>query len=132
MFRHMAAQVNAKLPLSSVAAAFAGATPHDAPSTAAPFPNPPPATAGATGPLGKSKRTKRAEVPDALADLALIDGPSIAAAACISYSQFLELVRCKLAPQPAVRGPRCTRWRVSAARRWLVEFAEGGDQQVGA
>lgn len=81
--------------------------------------------AGAANKIG-TKPTVRRPTPAALADVALIDGPSIAAAACISVSQWHDLVRVGDAPQPVIRAPRCTRWRLSDARAWLVEFARTG------
>ena len=62
-------------------------------------------------------------VPPALADVALIDGPTCAAAGGISLSTWHDLVRLKAAPQPAIRQSRCTRWRMSDIRTWLIERA---------
>jgi len=62
--------------------------------------------------------------PAALADVALINVQAIAAAASISVSHFHDLVRQGLAPQPAFRSPRCTRWRLADARQWLQTFAQ--------
>lgn len=42
-------------------------------------------------------------------------------------SKFLELVREGQAPQPAMREPRCTRWRWSDIRAWLDQLAGRGD-----
>lgn len=74
----------------------------------------------------------RPQVPDVLADVALIDAPRIAAAACISLSTWLELVRTGDAPQPAIRAPRHTRWRLAEVRAWLAERAEGGNDTEAA
>lgn len=68
----------------------------------------------------------------ALADVALIDGRAVAAAASISISHFHELVRTGQAPQPAFRAPRCTRWRLADVREWLVRFAQPEPAKVGA
>lgn len=66
--------------------------------------------------------------PAALSDVALITGRAAAAAASISISHFHELVRQGLAPQPAIRAPRCTRWRLADVRRWLVDFAQSSPE----
>lgn len=58
-------------------------------------------------------------VPAALADVALIDGPTAAAAAAMSISQFKALVIEGRAPMPFVQERRFTRWRVADVRRWL-------------
>lgn len=78
--------------------------------------------AAGAAPIPKSKR--RAPVPEALADVALIDGPSCAAAASISISQWCELVKTGKAPPPAIRSPRYSRWKLAAVREWLVKFAQ--------
>lgn len=62
-------------------------------------------------------------IPPALADVAMIDGPQCAAAGGISLSSWHELVRLKEAPQPVIRQPRYTRWRLSDIRAWLIERA---------
>lgn len=62
-------------------------------------------------------------VPAALADVALIDGPTAAAAASLGISKWLDLVRCGDAPAPVMRGNRCTRWRLADVRDWLIERA---------
>ena len=55
--------------------------------------------------------------------MALIDGPSCAAAAAMSVSAWLQAVRDGRAPQPAIRRPRFTRWRASDVRGWLAGMA---------
>ena len=62
-------------------------------------------------------------VPQALADVALVEGRICAAAAGISLSAWYDLVRAGAAPAPAFRAPRCTRWRMSDIRAWLIERA---------
>lgn len=79
-----------------------------------------------------SAKTDLPSVPAALADVAMIDGPTCAAAASISLSNYLELVRTKKAPQPAIRQPRCTRWRVVDVRAWLIERAQAQTPEGGA
>lgn len=82
-----------------------------------------PQTPGSTA-AGTKPKARRLETHAALADVALIDGPAAAAAASISISQFHELVRQGVAPQPAFRAPRCTRWRLADVRAWLVTLAQ--------
>ncbi len=65
-------------------------------------------------------------VPPILADVAMIDGPTCAAAAGISISGWHDLVRTGAAPQPVIRRPRCTRWRLADVRAWLIERAAQG------
>lgn len=79
-----------------------------------------------------SAKTDLPSVPAALADVAMIDGPTCAAAASISLSNYLDLVRTKKAPQPAIRQPRCTRWRVVDVRAWLIERAQAQTPEGGA
>jgi len=38
-------------------------------------------------------------------------------------SRFLEAVKLGEAPQPALRAPRCTRWRWGDIRQWLDQLA---------
>jgi len=68
-----------------------------------------------------STKTNLPPVPPALADVALIDGPTCAAAGGMSLSSFHEVVREGSAPQPVVRQPRFTRWRLADIRKWLIE-----------
>lgn len=83
-------------------------------------PNPTP-TAAAAG-AGNRAKTARARIPHALADVALIDGPTAAATAAMSMSQFHEMVRTGKAPAPAVKEKRFTRWRMSTVREWLIDL----------
>jgi len=73
-----------------------------------------------------TKPTARAVTPPALADVALIDGPTAAAAGCMSLSSWHELVRKGEAPAPVIRQPRCTRYRLADVRAWLIERASRG------
>lgn len=80
-----------------------------------------------------SKKSDLPPVPASLADVALVDAPSIAAAAQLSLSAWHALVHDLEAPQPVVRQPRYTRWRVADIRAWLVKRAEtGADPNVAA
>jgi len=67
-----------------------------------------------------------APIRDALVDVAQIDARTAAAAASISVSHYLDLVREGEAPQPLRFGPRCTRWRLADVREWLRKRAEQG------
>jgi predicted DNA-binding transcriptional regulator AlpA len=67
-------------------------------------------------------------IPAALADVAMIDAPSIASAAGISISLFHDLVRLREAPPPVIRAPRCTRWLLADVRTWLIERAALGTE----
>jgi predicted DNA-binding transcriptional regulator AlpA len=77
-------------------------------------------------------KTSLPPVPAVLADVAMIDGPTGAAAGGISLSSWHELVRLKEAPQPLIRRPRCTRWRVADVRTWLIERAANADEGCAA
>lgn len=68
-------------------------------------------------------KTDLPEVPAALADVALIDGPSCAASASMSLSAWLDAVREGRAPQPVIRRQRFTRWRAADVRGWLAGLA---------
>lgn len=65
-------------------------------------------------------------VPAVLADVALIDGPAIAAAGSMSLSKFYALVAAGKAPKPVVRQSRFARWSVPEVRQWLSAIAAGG------
>ena len=41
-------------------------------------------------------------------------------------SKFYEMVAAGLAPAPAMRRPRCTRWKWIDIKQWLVTLAEEG------
>ncbi|MCG3189300.1 MAG: hypothetical protein LKCHEGNO_01620 [Burkholderiaceae bacterium] len=79
-----------------------------------------------------SKKTDLPPVPASLADVALVDAPSIAAAAQLSLSAWHALVHDTDAPQPVVRQPRYTRWRLADIRAWLIERAEAGSDPKAA
>ena len=80
-----------------------------------------------------TKKTDLPFVPPSLADVALIDGPTCAAAGGISISTWHELVRSQAAPQPVIRAVRCTRWRLADVRVWLIARAAqpaSGDEVI--
>lgn len=72
------------------------------------------------------------EVPQVLADVSLVSVQQIAAAASMSVSLVLDLVRKGQAPQPAIRSIRFTRWRAADIRAWLAEWAERGSEPEAA
>lgn len=74
---------------------------------------------------------RAAPIPAALADLAYVTGPELAAAGRMTYQHFLDQVACGNAPKPDVRMPRFSRWRVSTARSWLEKIAEAGTLEIG-
>ncbi len=69
---------------------------------------------------------RRAPTPEVLADVALIDGPNCAAAGCMGLTQWHELVKTGKAPQPVIKRPRFTRWRLADVRDWLQQRSAAG------
>lgn len=67
--------------------------------------------------------TKYEHLPTDLAEVALIDAATCAAVGGISASWWLGEVRAGRAPAPAIRKPRCTRWRASEVRAFWQQFA---------
>lgn len=67
--------------------------------------------------------TSNPTLPPDLADVALIDATTCAAAGGMSVSWWHEQVRVRAAPQPAIRKPRCTRWKLAAVRAFWIETA---------
>ena len=53
-----------------------------------------------------------------------MDMPQVSAAVCMSPSWVQNEVRSKRFPQPLRFGNRCTRWKSSDIRAWLIERAE--------
>jgi predicted DNA-binding transcriptional regulator AlpA len=74
-------------------------------------------------------KVRTAAVPEALQDVALVDAPACAAAAGCGLSHWFNLVRRGGAPQPAIRRPRYTRWRLADIRAWLATVS-GDDPTV--
>lgn len=62
-------------------------------------------------------------LPRDLTDVALLDINDVCTAVRMSKSWVHEQVRAGRFPQPAVKRPRCTRWRLSDVRAHLVEWA---------
>jgi predicted DNA-binding transcriptional regulator AlpA len=71
-------------------------------------------------------------VPALLADVALIDARTAAAGGCMGVSWWHAKVATGEAPQPAIRGVRCTRWRLADVRTFWAEFAERADAEAAA
>ena len=72
-------------------------------------------------------------LPAELADVALIDAPTCAAAGDMSVSWWHEEVRTGRAPAPVIRKPRCTRWHmVSVAAFWNDFAAKAAADTAGA
>lgn len=69
---------------------------------------------------------KRPPLPDTNTDVALIDLSDFAALIRMSKSWVLQEVAAGRAPQPVVRRPRCTRWKLCDVRAFAVAFAEQG------
>ncbi|MDE2565330.1 MAG: hypothetical protein KGL50_06065 [Burkholderiales bacterium] len=62
--------------------------------------------------------------PDALADVALINAETCAAAGGMSVNWWQGQVRAGLAPAPAIRATRCTRWRLSEVKAFWLGHAQ--------
>lgn len=80
------------------------------------------------------KRNGQRPTPASLADVAFLDIGDVCAAARMSASWIHEEVRAGRFPQPMRFGPRCSRWRSSDVRAWLVARAAAAeaDEQTGA
>jgi predicted DNA-binding transcriptional regulator AlpA len=76
-----------------------------------------------------TEKIRAVGIPAALQDVALVDAPTCAAAAGCGLTRWFELVRRGEAPQPAIRRPRYTRWRLAEVRTWL-ETVSGDDPTV--
>jgi predicted DNA-binding transcriptional regulator AlpA len=65
----------------------------------------------------------RPPLPEAHADVALVDIKDVCALIRMSSSWVHDEVRARRFPQPLRYGPRCTRWTMASIRAWLVERA---------
>lgn len=63
-------------------------------------------------------------LPADLAAVALVDAPTCAAAGAMSVSWWHAEVQAGRAPAPAIRKPRCTRWRLADVRAFWAKSAE--------
>jgi predicted DNA-binding transcriptional regulator AlpA len=66
-----------------------------------------------------------------LADVAFLDIRDVCAAARMSASWIHEEVRLGRFPQPMRFGPRCSRWRSSEVRDWLIARAAAAEGDAG-
>ena len=71
-------------------------------------------------------KTDLPPIPPALSSVSLIDAPTCAAGGGMSVSWWHDEVREGRAPAPAVRQPRCTRWRLSDVVAFWQAFATKG------
>lgn len=69
-------------------------------------------------------------MPADIAEVALLDINDVCAAVRMSKSWWHEEVRRGAAPQPLRFGPRCSRWRASAIRQYLVDRADQPQAQA--
>ncbi len=83
--------------------------------------------------LAKARPKVRLPTPDSLADIALIDAITCAAAGGMGASWWHDRVKSGDAPQPVIRQPRCTRWRLADVRAFWIARAEqsAGKDQTG-
>ena len=80
----------------------------------------PTAIAGAS----KARPKIRVPPPQALSDVALVDAIDCAAAGAMGVSWWHAEVAAGRAPQPVIREPRCTRWRLADVRAYWLARAE--------
>jgi hypothetical protein len=79
----------------------------------------------------QAKKSKAAlpPPPAGTEDLALIDAAGCASIGSVGISWWQEEVRNNRAPQPAIRAPRFTRWRMKDVREyWANRIAAGGGE----
>lgn len=69
-------------------------------------------------------------LPADLAAVALIDAKTCAAPGCMSVSWWHAEVAAGRAPQPAIRMPRCTRWRMADVVAFWATFAERASDEA--
>ena len=75
-------------------------------------------------------KARPADVPQALANVALIDAPACAAVGAMSVSWWHAEVAARRAPQPVVRRPRCTRWRLTEVAAFWRDFGSQADDDA--
>ena len=74
----------------------------------------------------KARPKVRLPTPEALADVALIDASTCASTGSMGVSWWHEEVKAGRAPQPVIREPRCTRWKLSQVRQFWQDRADRG------
>jgi predicted DNA-binding transcriptional regulator AlpA len=78
------------------------------------------------------KSQGRRQPPADLAAVAFLDIADVCALARMSASWVHEEVRARRFPQPMRFGPRCTRWRSTDVRAWLISRAEAAQADTEA
>lgn len=79
----------------------------------------------------KRRPTTRPPLPESHADVALADIADLIALTRMGRSWLHAAVRRGDFPAPAIREPRCTRWRLADVRAWLIErVSTGSDPQI--
>jgi len=73
-----------------------------------------------------SRKPDPSATPPGLADLQLLDIKSCCAVGGVGSSWWRDAVASGRAPAPAVKLPRCTRWRASEVHAFWAAFAENG------
>jgi len=80
--------------------------------------------------------TKARQLPDQLADVALVDVDTAAAVGGMKKSWWHAEVAAGRAPRPVIKQPRCTRWRLQEVRDFWARRAakpyDGKAEQVTA
>ena len=72
----------------------------------------------------KARPRVRLPIPEALADVALIDARTSASCGGMGLSWWRAEVRSGRAPAPVIREPRCTRWTLTSVRKFWKSRAE--------
>lgn len=76
-------------------------------------------------------KTELPPIPAALADVALIEDTVCAATMGASVSHWRDLVLRGIAPAPAIRSGRFTRWRIADVRQFLIDYVANADESAG-
>jgi predicted DNA-binding transcriptional regulator AlpA len=71
--------------------------------------------------------TKARQIPDQLQDVALVDVDTAAAVGGMKRSWWHAEVAAGRAPQPVIKQPRCTRWRLLDVRTFWAQRASNLD-----
>lgn len=79
-----------------------------------------------TDPKPALRPTVRPPLQAAHADVALADMNDLEVLTRMKRSWLYEAVRESRFPPPVIREPRCTRWKLSDVRAWLIERAAKG------